>query len=197
MNAPGTSPAPGFRRLCRVLRNQDGTAVVELALLLPLFIITYITVLYFADLIIAQSRVANAADAVAKTASSVNMCLKDAPDQRIAIFNAAKALIPERDTLTGMVLTSLVPEKDADGDKTGAWQVEWSFADPGASETGYSFDTEQEAAFGDARVWDKPLMFARVSVNHTPSIVILDGMISRDIQRVSIVPAFSATATCP
>lgn len=197
MIAPANMPVRHCSRIGRVLRNQDGTAVVELALLLPLFIITYITVLYFADLIIAQSRVANAADAVAKTASSMNICLRDAPDKRVAIFNAAKALIPERDALTGMALTSLVPEEDKDGNKTGAWIVEWSFADPGPTDTGYSFDTEQQAAFGDALEWDKPLMVARVSVNHTPSIVILDGLITRDIERESIIPAFSASATCP
>lgn len=197
MATPARPPKNRLSTFARILRNQDGAALVELGLLLPLFIITYVTVLYFADLIIAQGRVANTADAVAKTASSLNLCLRDHTTQRDAIFNAAKALVPERDTLTAMVLTSLIPEKDADGNKTGAWIVEWSHANPGTRETSHSFDASQNAAFGDARLWDKPLMVARVTVNHTPPIAILDDMISREIERESIIPAFSTNATCP
>ncbi len=190
----------GFRKCSRILRNEEGAALVELAFLAPLFIIIYISVLYFADLIIAQSRVANAADSLAKTAASFDVCLKDDPARLEALFNATKALLPENE-LRGMVLTSIAPEKDGNGKETGAWKVEWSRADPGSpnvSESSYSsFGSEQGAAFSDALQWKKPLMIATVTTEHAPSSAILGDMIAQDITRQSIIPAFSAAAACP
>lgn len=187
-------------RIGTVLRNENGTALVELGLLLPLFILVYIGVLYYADLITAQGRVGNAADAIARTAASFETCLRDDDATRNNIFNAASALLPERDFVSEMVLTSLRPETDADGEMSGAWVVQWSAARTGAAASpgsGYSsFTTEQDKAFADARAWGKPLMVAQVTTSHAPSIPVLEDMVAREITRESIIPASSAAATC-
>ncbi|MGQ3676152.1 TadE/TadG family type IV pilus assembly protein [Xanthobacter sp. TB0139] len=185
---------PLLLRARQVLRDQQGTALVELGFLLPLFIFICVATLYFSDLIIAMNRVSAASDAIATTAA-LESCLSDNDDTRTAIFNGARALLPHGTEVQALVLTSLAPELGTDNIKTGNWSVQWSRAAPGAAIASYGFSPAQAEAF-KAEQWDKPLMIAQVKVTYRTAIPLLGDLPAWNISRESVVPAFDSTANC-
>lgn len=211
-----------LERLRRVLRDETGAAMLEMVFILPLAILIYLSILYFSDFSMAQNRVSAAADAMA-TAAARESCLKSNDTVRDAILTAAKALLPQTTQVEEMVLTSVAPVTDSDGNKTG-WQVEWSYASPGTAAAvgaNVTFSAGSAAAFAVAK-WDKPILTARIKVKYASPVAGYFRMLpsmsdetssswlqwsadevlpyvnvsAQQIEWESAVPAFSADASC-
>lgn len=211
-----------WERIRGVLRDERGAAMLEMVFILPVAILLYLSILYFSDFSMAQNRVSAAADAMA-TAAARESCLKDNDTVRAAILTAAKALLPQTTQVEEMVLTSVAPVTDADGNKTG-WQVQWSYANPGsaaAEGASVTFSGGSATAFAVAK-WDKPVLTARIKVKYASPIAGYFRMLpsmseetpgswlqwsadevmpyinvsAQQMEWESAVPAFSADASC-
>lgn len=107
-------------KLSVVLRQENGVALIEFIIILPIFMMIFLAMAYFTDVIIARNKVSSAADTVAAL-SVMYSNIKN--DDIAAIMKAGEALLEPMDSSTSILLVSIGPNQNKTGHR-----VVWSEA---------------------------------------------------------------------
>lgn len=150
-----------FEKISIKLKDDNGSASVEFALMVPAVLLILLSISYAVDIIMLRNKVAAAADAVASVAA---MDSDITSAEMAAIFKAGAALLEPAASGASLKLTSVVP--------SGTLRVvAWSDAigrSPDAVGTAYAFPAGAAASFGAEN--DKSVLVATVTVNYTSAV---------------------------
>lgn len=159
------------QRLREILRQDNGVALIEFMLILPIFMMIFLAMAYFTDIIIVRNKVSSAADGVASL-SVMYSNIKN--DDMAAIMKAGEALLAPMDTNASILLVSVGPNEDKSGHKV-LWSEGHNISAPAIgspytfpSSAGVSLSSEMDKSIHVVTVSTQNGSFIGEIINNTP-----------------------------